>query len=62
MTTTKLLKISIMKTYKTVSLICEKVFEENRTSKYWRNVKCEPQEASINLWAINNPVFNLKGI
>lgn len=45
----------------TIKLNVTRVYEEGMTTKYWREVECEPQEVELKKWGNNSPFFILKG-
>ena len=45
----------------TITLNTTRVYQECPTSKYWRDVECEPQNAELKYWAANHPIFVLSG-
>lgn len=46
---------------KTITLNKEHSYEENRTSKYWRTIKCDMQTVELMSWSTNHPYFIFKG-
>ena len=46
----------------TITLNVEKVFNQNHASKYWRDIKCEPQTVDLKTWATNNPLYYFEGV
>jgi hypothetical protein len=47
---------------KTITLNVEKVFNQNQTSKYWRDIKCEPQTVDLKTWSTNHPLYYFEGV
>ena len=46
---------------KTIKLNITRVYKEGTTTKYWREIECEPQEVDLKTWGNNSPFFILKG-
>ena len=46
---------------KTISLNVKRVFQVGQTTKYWRDVECEPQTVELKSWSTNHPLFILSG-
>ena len=44
-----------------ISLNITRIYQENQTSKYWRDVECEPQTVELKSWSTNHPLFVLSG-
>ena len=36
-------------------------FINGATTKYWREIQCEPQTVELQTWSTNHPLFYLKG-
>lgn len=47
---------------KTITLNKSEVYEDNRTSKYWRTIECKPQSVELKTWSTNHPYFIIQGI
>lgn len=46
---------------KTIKLNKVVVFGENSTTKYWREIECEPQEVELRTWSTEHPCFIMTG-
>ena len=46
----------------TITLNTTYTYHENSTSKYWRDIQCEPQTVELKTWGINKPLFIMKGV
>lgn len=46
----------------TITLNIEKTFEKGRTTKYWREITCQPQTVELKSWAAGHPMYTFKGV
>jgi len=46
---------------KTITLNEKRIFEKNHTTKYWRDIECDPQTVELKTWSSDHPLFVLKG-
>jgi len=47
---------------KTITLNIEKTFDRGRTTKYWREITCQPQTVELKKWSTDHPMYTFNGI
>ena len=45
----------------TIALISTQKYVKGYTTKYWRDIICDPQTVELRTWGNNSPLFVLKG-
>ena len=46
----------------TITLNSTRVVSENQTTRYWRDVQCDPQTVDLQTWSTDHPYFILTGV
>jgi hypothetical protein len=46
----------------TITLNAEKTFDKGITTKYWREITCQPQTVELKKWSTDHPMYTFKGI
>jgi hypothetical protein len=46
---------------KSITLNKTTICQKNHTSKYWRDIECQPQTVELSTWSTEHPLFYLKG-